>query len=498
MKKYISISNYILTTVIFVLGLSSCNEKIYVEEDTNEEIPVVESFEPTSAEVGAILKIYGQNLNYADNVWVGDVQADIVSKVTNSYMEVRIDNYMVDGIVKVLNSNNEGTSSSGELTIIFNEPVLETIPSGGYINENVVITGSNLKYIKQIFVGETEAAIVSQDDQEVVFSIPFNLNDVSTLSYVYASASGDITVTLDDNGFSVQKSWPEFVTVPTKAMINSEITVIGNNMNVVDSVYFASSKVEVTAQDETSFSFVIPNDEELEGYQSISVYSYGGTEISTGAVLRVIAKLEWIIEDFENFSGDPFSQKKSILPVYTTGLNGNEEILAAEGNFYASLLINYDQSQYNNGGSTYSEYYYKGDDNLIDINEFEDPWVHLWINTNNTTPYFVFYCDLSESVDGVTSNRGTHYVKRLNSSDYGEGWQLFAWRMSDLKFRSGSSADPYSSDLFSIYNLKTFRIQFRTTSDIPIENSEFHFDSFMIVDGKLKDAHDVTTIGDNE
>ncbi len=488
----------VILTAAILLGTVSCDEEIHVDHVPDQLVPVVQSFDPQVVEVGGMLRITGENLSYAEKALIGDQEVDIKYKTNDSLLVVQISNDVNGGIIAVKNQDGDGTPSSESLTITFREPVLDEIPASGRINEEVLITGSNLQYIKDLLVGDESVYIVAQSSSELVFKVPFYLSDEATLSYAFVTDQGDQTVVLAEGGFGVLKSWPAFSSVPDKAMINSDVTIIGENMNVVDSVYFGEAKVDILSKDALTLVFTIPNDMELEGYQAVKLYSYGGQELSSGPILRVVTKLERMLENFEAFEGDPFAKKKDILPIYEAGLNGNVELIAPEGTFYATLNVDYDQSQFNNGGSTFSEFYYKGEDNLIDLSDFDDPWIHMWIHTNNTNPYFVFYCDLSSSVEGVDRDRGTHYVKRLNSGDYGEGWQLFAWRMKDLKFRSGGSAEPYSSDLFSIYNLKTFRIQFRTSSDQPLERAEFNFDSFMVVNGKLKNAVDVTTIGGNE
>lgn len=490
-QKYFS--RLIIAAIVSVAGIIACSETIQVEEVPEQLVPVVKSFEPQVAEVGQTVNIIGENFNYAQKVSIGNQEIAIKYKTNDTLLVVVITSDISGGIVKVENKSGEGTESTESLSISYKAPVLSEVPVSGQINESVVISGSNLQYIKQLNVGNEVATIVSLSSTELVFKVPFILENQVTLSYEYADASGEQTVSLAENGFGVSKSWPSVTSVPDKAMINTDVTIIGENMNVVDSVYLGSYKVVVGAQDPLTLAFTVPDDINLEGNQTVKLYSYGGQEITSGPV-RIITKLERMLENFEAFDGDPFIKKKDILPTYTTGLNGNAGISAPEGNFYASLFIDYDQSQINNGGSTFSEYYYKNADNsLIDLSDFDDPWLHMWINTNNTSPYFVFYSDLFSAVDGVT--KGTHYVKRLNSADYGEGWQLFAWRMKDLKFRSGGSAEPYSSDVFSIYNLKTIRFQFRTSSSDALETSEFNFDSFMVVNGKLKDAIDATAFG---
>ena len=484
-----------MLVVVIITVMLGCDEKINIDEISEQLEPKVLSFEPQSVEIGSLINITGENLNYAEKIRIGNDEAVVKYKTSNSLLVAEISNNITGGVITVENSAGTGTPSEGQLTIVFKEPTFTDVPYGGNINEEVLITGSNLQYINGIQIGGEEATIVAQSSKELVFKVPFLLADQATLTYSYVSSNGDVPVALQNDGFSVVKSWPAFSSVPEKAMINTEVTIIGENMNVVDSVYFGPCKVDIISQDPLTLTFLIPNDVELEGYQAIKLYSYGGQELSSGKVLRVVTKLERMLENFESFDGDPFTVKKVILPVYESGINLNSNLTAPDGNFFAGMKIDYDQSQQNNSGSTYSEFYYKGSDNLIDLSEFDDPWVHMWINTNNTSPYFVFYSDLSQSVEAVSKDRGTHYVKKLNSADYGEGWQLFAWQMKGLKFRSGGSADPYDSDVFSIYNLKTFRIQFRTSSDIPLETSEFDFDAFMVVNGKLKDAIDVTSLG---
>ena len=483
----------ILIILIMLTGIFSCDEELRIDEVPPQMAPEVSAFEPAQVQAGETVRVTGKNLKYAATAFVGDKEVAILYKVNDTTLVISISNEVTSGVVKVANQTGEGTASAASLTILYEMPVPDQVPSGGQINEAVVMTGLNLQYVKRLFIGDEQAEIISIIPSEIVFKVPFLLEDQATLSYVYASEQGDQTIHLQENGFGVLKSWPSITYIPSAAMINTDVILIGENMNVVDSAYIGTYKLVITAQDALTLTFKVPNDVNLEGYQSILLYSYGGQELSSGPVMRIVTKLEKMLENFEAFTGNPFEKKKDILPVYLTGLNTNSALSAPEGASYAGLKIDYDQSQLNNSGSTFSEFNYKGENNLIDLTGFEDPWIHMWINTSNTSPYFVFYCDLSVPVGDVT--RGTHYVKRFNSADYGEGWQLFAWRLKDLKFRSGTTAAPYSAEIFSIYNLKTFRIQYRTSSDVPKETSEFNFDSFMVVDGKMKDAHDVTQVG---
>lgn len=490
--KYQKIKNIAVAVSLLVLVMA-CNEETYIEEKQQIEPPLVSSFAPKQVYIGDEVHITGENFNFADTVRVGDSLVEIKSRVNDTLLIITIPKGIKTGLITVLNEYGEGKASAEKLTIVYKEPLLATIPSGGQINENVVIEGENLDYINKVYVDGVQATIVFQSSEELVFSVPYLVQNEATLSYTYTTGEGELTVQLDKNGFNILKSWPSISSVPSSGMINTEVTIIGENLNVVDSVYVGPYKAEIAEQAATTLSITVPNVEELEGYQSIKVYSYGGQEIVAGSDIRVLTKLELLLENFESFEGDPVTLKKTDMPNFVTGLNLLDGTEAPNGNFYAGMQLDYDASVYNNSGSTYAEYRYNGDGGLIDLSEFSDPWVHIWINTNNTTPYFVFYCDLAESVDGVS--KGTHYVKWFNSADYGDGWQLFAWRMSDLLFRAKSSADPYSSDVFSIYNLKTFRLQFRTNSSETLARYEFYFDAFMIVDGKLNAATDVTTLG---
>ena len=85
--------------------------------------PVIESFSPESAPVGAVVTITGKYLNNVTEAYIGSVKVDISQKVSDTRMSVKVVNGVTSGVIKLVNPAGNGVSSQ-TFNCSFAKPVI--------------------------------------------------------------------------------------------------------------------------------------------------------------------------------------------------------------------------------------------------------------------------------------------------------------------------------------------------------------------------------------
>ena len=74
--------------------------------------PVISSFEPQTAPVGAIVKVMGEHLNNVTEAYIGDVKVDIVEKVSDKRLSLRVVSGVTSGSITLVNPMGRTSSST--------------------------------------------------------------------------------------------------------------------------------------------------------------------------------------------------------------------------------------------------------------------------------------------------------------------------------------------------------------------------------------------------
>ena len=94
-------SNRIMYILPLLLFFAAC-DNISVDE-VESMPPVITSFEPQSAPVGAIVKVMGEHLNNVTEAYIGDVKVDIVEKVSDKRLSLRVVSGVISGSITLVN-----------------------------------------------------------------------------------------------------------------------------------------------------------------------------------------------------------------------------------------------------------------------------------------------------------------------------------------------------------------------------------------------------------
>jgi hypothetical protein len=443
---------FIFLMLIFTVTqlFTACEADLEIDKTVDEikaAQPTIESVSPNSAAILSRVTITGTFLNFAEKAFIGDVECQITQRINGNTLEIEVAPQALTGIIKIVTSSNKEALSAEVLTVTYPTPnVTSTFPVNALVNQNITIEGSNLKSITRISFGDVDGVIQFQEDQALVVSIPNNETSPLIVNYYYNSTSGLVSQVLSSD-FTILIPTPIISAWPTLMNRDSEVLIVGTDMNLITSVSVGGSTVTVNSSTPTSISFNVPGNV-VTGYQDI-VVNYGTNGKLTHPLVPYInGQFESYI-DFDSYAEDVFVIDLSKDPLATQQLNDVVAQHPFSGSSYYNLKMN------TGTGSTIARMRMNAQtnndtwSNIIDAGNFNDnPVLHFWMNTEGTEPILKLYI-------GGTSNPNRRELKGANTNT-GDNWKLFAVRLNgfiptistigstfEFRFNTGSGATTF-------------------------------------------------------
>lgn len=468
------------TTILIMLFslaqvFTACDADTEVDKTVDEILaaqPTIESISPGTADILSKVTITGTFLNFAETAFVGGVECQITQRINGKTLEIKVAPNATSGIVKIITSAGKEAVSSETLTVTYPTPtVTSTFPSSATVNENMILSGTNLTSITRISFGDMDGTIQFQEDQAIVVSVPNNENSPVAVNYYYNTSSGEVSQLLTET-FNILIPTPIISSWPSLMNRDSEVTIVGTDMNLITGVSVGGQNVTLNTASATSVSFNIPSGV-ATGYQDI-VVNYGTSgQLTQPNVPYINGQYESYVE-FDSYAADVFVIDLSKDPLATQQLNNVVEQPPFPGDSYYNLQMN------TGTGSTIARmrlHNVTNNDtwpNMIDTGNFGDnPVLHFWINTESTEPILKIY------IGGT----GSANRRQLSGSDMNTGgdWKLYAVRLNGFI--------PSISTIGS-----TFEIRFNTGSGVTEFPVKVNMDWIIVTDSVLTEfgAIDVT------
>ena len=104
MKRYIAMAA--LAAMFIPFGC----EQLSIDEPS-EKAPVIETFSPMSAPAGAEVIVEGLYLNNVTKAFIGDVEVEIIEKVSNTRLSIEVGQTVTGGRIRLENPYGEGESA---------------------------------------------------------------------------------------------------------------------------------------------------------------------------------------------------------------------------------------------------------------------------------------------------------------------------------------------------------------------------------------------------
>lgn len=406
----------VLAVVIF-----ACDAEIEVDQ-TFEEIlaaqPTVESFSPSSAPIQSLVTIIGTNLNFVTHAYIGGIEAEIYSRENQNTLIIKVPASAVDGIIKLTTDSGKETSSVDNLIITYPVPVIESdIPTMSVVNEVITITGQNLQVITRVTFGTANGVIEYQDDRTLIVRTPNTGPSPLALTYSYNTVSGEVTVPLESS-YTIDIPTPEVTGFPKAVLKNTQVVIGGSDMNLVTSITFGATPITTFDVTPTSVSFAPPTALPT-GFYVINLIYGDGMQVSSPQV----AYINRDVQTYFNFEaqGMEVITAGQAAQITANQLNGTVEQAPFPNstNYHHLKML----SPTANGSSiAYMRFSFATNTTwktAFDAGAFNNnPVLHFWLNTNNTSPTLRLYAT------AAASKKLTHY------NTNGE-WVLVAIRLRD-------------------------------------------------------------------
>lgn len=306
---------------LFILGIAllmmACHEDTYIQKYELKP-PRLTSFSPKQGEVGTQLTITGENLQRVDSVFIGDTPALIRYRINGEKLVAEVVSGNKTGKIRISNIKGDATSTD-EFAVQYAIPAIITCPSEGTVNEQVVIEGENLHFVHQVKVGSSEAAIIAQRKNELVFKVPM-VESEKAVNLRFTYFDGSEFIETQARPFTILLEAPSVTYCPSSLTKYNPVTLQGEHLRLVDALYVGDEQVLIKLQTDEEISFDMPT-------------NYFGGDM-TGDLMAVYYGVKEVIfaEDFHVYA-DPNE------PRY---YSYKDVLLSARGNYGGSEMPFFD------------------------------------------------------------------------------------------------------------------------------------------------------------
>lgn len=292
-------------------------------------VPSVTTIAPKPVKGGATITLTGSNLDLITNIAFPHVEGTFACK-TNTGSQVTIDVPLAAGDGNLTLNTNSGKTVPIAFTTV-KSTITNINPSTLTAGDNVTITGTNLDLVRSVsFGGGASVNVTPINATSFVVATPTTATS-GTLTFNLVSGA---SVTSSSSLTVLPSTNPVITTMPLKAMPGDEITLNGNNLNTVESIYFGTVKVtSYSNRTASSITLTVPDNSPLGSYK-IKMENYSGATFYSNDDITVTAQepilpTDLIIMDFEQHGGHNGS--------WDASWSGVTEIKTEGGNTYSRV-----------------------------------------------------------------------------------------------------------------------------------------------------------------
>ena len=269
-------------------------DKTYMDEVV-KQAPVIESFSPASAPVGAEIIVTGQHLSGVTKAYIGDQEMVIREKVSDTRLSIVAGANGRDGKIVLENTVGKGESEAS-FTYSYAVPSLKPalLQDSVVMGDRLLLSGSDLSAVEAVlFTAEGcdeshEGEIFEQSTSEIVARVPYVENNNVRITLRYFDGEASVTTPLDEApSIEVVRLVPKFdePIVLDRTAVGKSITLTGENLDKVDRILVGGFEA-VSSKQSTSLTFTVPAGDFKDGDTTTSVvaeYFDGHEEIELSA-----------------------------------------------------------------------------------------------------------------------------------------------------------------------------------------------------------------------
>lgn len=254
--------------VLFAAGCDST----YVKEIEAAK-PVVESFTPAAAPVGAEIVITGQNLNDVVKAYIGGVEMTIKEKVSDTRMSIIAGAAGKDGKITLENATGKGESADA-FVYSYAVPSVKTalLQAEVDMGSRLLISGTNLSSVASvIFTAEGYSVghagdIVERSASELLVRVPYVEADAARITLSYFDGSKTVETPLASApSVAINRNKPVFDAVTlSRTAVGRTVTLTGVYMDKVDKILVNGFEAVISKQP-TKLVFSVPAGDFADG-----------------------------------------------------------------------------------------------------------------------------------------------------------------------------------------------------------------------------------------
>jgi len=423
MKNIIHKKLYRFLCLVLAVTVFACDADPEVDQ-TFEQIlaaqPTIESISPGSAPIQGSVTIIGTNLNFVTKAYIGDVQAQILSRENSRIMIIKVPTNAVNGVIRLTTDSGKVAVSTESLTITYPVPTIASeFPAGTVVNENITITGTNLGVVTRITFGTVDGIIESQDDRTIIVKTPNTGPSPLVVKYGYNTLAGEVFETLSEN-FTIDIPTPEVTGFPKAVIKGTPVIIGGTDMNLVTGIKFGDVTIATFTGTATSVTFDAPTTLQT-GFYTITLIYGDGMQVVSDPIAYISRDVQTYF-DFESQEIGTVITAGQAAQITANQYNGtvSQAPFPSGSNYHHLKML----SPTANGSSiAYMRFSFSTNQTwktVFDAGAFNNnPVLHFWLNTNNTTPTLRLYATSAVS-------------KKLVRYNTGGEWKLVAVRLRDL------------------------------------------------------------------
>ncbi len=284
MRQYFFLSMICLASIL----LAGCDDTSV--DERSDSAPVIADFSPKSGAIGTEITITGHHLNDVVKAEIGDIAADLVQKVSNQQIVIRVAGEAHSGVISL--TNKMGTVKTSDIfTVSYPAPAVEAsaIPSEVEMGNKLLINGNHMSVISEVLftaVGYTtghKADIISQNDHEIVVKIPYVEADDANITFNYFDGQKQTSTPRTAlPTITVQCYKPQVTTTTfSAAKIGDIVTLQGTYLSKIEQVLVGDIECMITLQNNNELKFAVPGSESLvdgDNTLPLSIVYFGGIE----------------------------------------------------------------------------------------------------------------------------------------------------------------------------------------------------------------------------
>ncbi|MBP5521274.1 MAG: DNA-binding protein [Bacteroidales bacterium] len=258
------IKKYIILSSIAILAAYGC-DRVHVDEVTFTA-PVVEAFTPASAPVGAEVRVTGKSLNNVTEAYIGSVKVDIMEKVSDTRLSIKVANGVTSGKIKLVNNVGEGLSET-DFRCTFAVPSIAAslLQAEAEMGDEVLISGTNLNAVTSVvFTAEGQskghqAEIVVASEEEVVVKVPYVEDAIAKITFGYFDGTGEAFTSLSEApSIKVIRYVPTFNAFTLdRTPVGKSIVLTGSYLNNIDKIMVGDFEAPLF-KDAGQITFTVP------------------------------------------------------------------------------------------------------------------------------------------------------------------------------------------------------------------------------------------------